>query len=717
MNTVALTLICKNEIANIAELLNRVCPVLDEVHVVDTGSTDGTLEVIKGLGYQNLHLHHFDWVDDFSAARNFSLSKVQSTDWVFWLDCDDLIDPVALKKFKDELLEDPTVDVWCLPYHYGGKTVISRERFIRRSVSPKWQCAIHEYLGHSSSKVRHYDGLTVTHNHAGKVREAGRNLRILAKEYEKDPSHTRMSYYYGKELFDAGEHEKAKQVLLAYLDLPVGKYYDDEVSARYRLAMLHVKDKQYQKALDVAERIYHLSRERNRAEYYYVFGEVELALGNIAQAATWYERCLCQPPERGVINGHLWTTMPLNRLMQCGRDLGRWDEVFKWVDRARQYPECAYWIEQVTQYRVHPKDGASEVNLEFGLTALPNAYRVGEEPLLVNIGSYMKFKPTNWVLGERLPFMSGSVDGVAVDTSRSKVLVSELVRVLKPGGKFVSNTVSLGERSRASIACAVTTCRRPEAFERAYRSFALRCQDRLRIDQTYIVDDGSSNEQLESMLSVSPGASLLNNKDRGHAGSINTLLDVLFESGVEYLVFMEDDFLYIKDFMVSDAIDILRSNPMLGQVLFNRNYAETDLDKERDSVTTCGDIIEDPVRHIIHRWLPMNSPEWKAFHAPGVRSHAHWPGFSFNPGVWRVDALKKVGKLELCEGFEFRYAVRYANAGFVTAFFDDIHCIHLGRPRRSSTLVTEDFCNMYLRQGLSISGPYESAYNLNSTTR
>jgi len=438
LNTVALTLICKNEIANIGELLNRVCPVLDEVHVVDTGSTDGTREVIKGLGYPNLHLYHFDWVDDFSAARNFSLSKVKSADWVFWLDCDDLIDPVALKKFKDEVLDDPAVDVWCLPYNYGGKTVISRERFVRRSVSPKWQCAIHEYLGHSSSKIRHYDGLKVTHNHVGKVREAGRNLRILAKEYEKDPSHTRMSYYYGKELFDAGEHEKAKQVLQAYLDLPVGKYYDDEVSARYRLAMMHVKDKQYQKALDVAERIYHLSRERNRAEYYYVFGEVELALGNIAQAATWYERCLCQPPERGVINGHLWTTMPLNRLLQCNRDLGRWDEVFKWVDRARQYPECAYWIEQVTQYRVHPKEGASEVNLEFGLSALPNAYRVGEEPLLVNIGSYMKFKPTNWVLGERLPFMSGSVDGVAVDTSRSKVLVSELVRVLKPGGKFIS---------------------------------------------------------------------------------------------------------------------------------------------------------------------------------------------------------------------------------------------------------------------------------------
>lgn len=64
--------------------------------IVDTGSTDGTLELIKKkqLQYPNLELHHFEWVKDFSKARNYSFSFA-TQEWILWLDGDDQVSQVA----------------------------------------------------------------------------------------------------------------------------------------------------------------------------------------------------------------------------------------------------------------------------------------------------------------------------------------------------------------------------------------------------------------------------------------------------------------------------------------------------------------------------------------------------------------------------------------------------------------------------------------------
>ena len=81
--TLSICMIVKNEEASLAKCLLSVTPIADEIIIVDTGSTDRTKEIATVFGAK---VYDFKWSDDFSAARNFSLSKA-SGDWIFRIGC------------------------------------------------------------------------------------------------------------------------------------------------------------------------------------------------------------------------------------------------------------------------------------------------------------------------------------------------------------------------------------------------------------------------------------------------------------------------------------------------------------------------------------------------------------------------------------------------------------------------------------------------------
>jgi glycosyltransferase involved in cell wall biosynthesis len=83
--TLSVCMIVKNEEENLPRALSSIRGVADELIVVDTGSKDRTVEVARGFGAK---VFHFDWCDDFSAARNESLRHA-TKDYILWLDGDD----------------------------------------------------------------------------------------------------------------------------------------------------------------------------------------------------------------------------------------------------------------------------------------------------------------------------------------------------------------------------------------------------------------------------------------------------------------------------------------------------------------------------------------------------------------------------------------------------------------------------------------------------
>lgn len=83
--TLAVCMIVKNEGHHLHGCLSSVKLYADEIIIVDTGSTDNTVELAKSFGAK---VYYFDWIGDFSAARNESLSKC-TADWILYLDADE----------------------------------------------------------------------------------------------------------------------------------------------------------------------------------------------------------------------------------------------------------------------------------------------------------------------------------------------------------------------------------------------------------------------------------------------------------------------------------------------------------------------------------------------------------------------------------------------------------------------------------------------------
>ena len=84
---ISLCMITRDEEQFLSRCLSSVQGMVDEIVVVDTGSVDRTIGIARSF---DARIYHFEWIDDFSAARNFSLSKA-SGDWVFSLDADEVI--------------------------------------------------------------------------------------------------------------------------------------------------------------------------------------------------------------------------------------------------------------------------------------------------------------------------------------------------------------------------------------------------------------------------------------------------------------------------------------------------------------------------------------------------------------------------------------------------------------------------------------------------
>jgi tetratricopeptide (TPR) repeat protein len=93
-------LIVKNEEKHLEKCLTSIQPIVDEIVVVDTGSTDRTVEIAEKFGAK---IGHFEWCDDFSAARNESL-KLATGDWALWIDADEELDPESFTQIREGLM-------------------------------------------------------------------------------------------------------------------------------------------------------------------------------------------------------------------------------------------------------------------------------------------------------------------------------------------------------------------------------------------------------------------------------------------------------------------------------------------------------------------------------------------------------------------------------------------------------------------------------------
>lgn len=212
-------MIVKNEEKVLQRCLDSVCGVVDEIVIVDTGSTDSTKEI--ALKYTN-KVYDFEWTNSFADARNFAQQQATG-EWILVLDADEYVDQANLKemidilKQTDESVEAYDVNIYNFMGVYGERVLQHRHtRIYRNSPHLRYDRAIHEQLRRVDGEYVQASQGILTVYHTGYMHQAvtekkkhDRNAPLLEYEMEVGESVAFDCFNLGNEYLSKGEIEKA----------------------------------------------------------------------------------------------------------------------------------------------------------------------------------------------------------------------------------------------------------------------------------------------------------------------------------------------------------------------------------------------------------------------------------------------------------------------------------------------------------------------------
>lgn len=208
MMTISLCMIVKNEEKNLERCLNSYLPLMDEIIVVDTGSTDKTKEIAARFTDK---IYDFEWINDFSAARNFAFSKA-TCDYIFSADADEVLEGNNVQQFAilKQVLE-PEIEI--VQMQYGNQlqngTIYNfdcelRPKLFKRLREFTWIEPIHETV--RTLPVVFDSDIVITHmpEEVHTKRDLAAFERMVSTNM---PISSRLHNIYAKELFVSGDTE------------------------------------------------------------------------------------------------------------------------------------------------------------------------------------------------------------------------------------------------------------------------------------------------------------------------------------------------------------------------------------------------------------------------------------------------------------------------------------------------------------------------------
>lgn len=298
MTTLGLNIIVgTNDGEKLDNCLNSVtcyCKKLfDEIVVTITSTTNDRLYISQVAQKYNAKIGYFPWIDDFSAARNFSFS-LTTTDYVFWLDSDDVLTEKnynSILELKEKDFEG--FDCILLDYNYSHDedgnpaNVLPRERILRMSQKPTWFEPIHEYIHiFEMTKKRTYIAVDHLRHVNGKKSKASiRNLEILRKKYEKGDISQRLKFYYARDLSIFAEWDLALPILNSYIK-EGDSFKENVVSACIIMSIFCFDNKDFSMVIDYCKKA--IEQSTLYAEVYVWMGQAYEKLAKLEEAEKCY---------------------------------------------------------------------------------------------------------------------------------------------------------------------------------------------------------------------------------------------------------------------------------------------------------------------------------------------------------------------------------------------------------------------------------------------
>ena len=225
--SLSIVIMCKNEKRCIERCLSSIKKQLqieDELLIIDTGSTDGTLSIIKTITPQ-AKIYEEKWKEDFSDIRNIAIDKAEK-DWIFFVDADEFLEENTLGNLRTLLSvinfeKHPYIAVCPIIVNSNNHVVNGVKRIIRKDSHLKFYGYVHEELRYnkillgSDVESISFDNVILFHdgyerNVIEEKNKVDRNVSLLKKMILLEPNHPRWKYFLsrdGSECLEMTEYE------------------------------------------------------------------------------------------------------------------------------------------------------------------------------------------------------------------------------------------------------------------------------------------------------------------------------------------------------------------------------------------------------------------------------------------------------------------------------------------------------------------------------
>jgi len=339
-------MIVKNEESVLARCLDSIKDTVDEIIIMDTGSIDNT----KQIAYKYTDkVYDFEWIQDFSAARNAAFAKA-TCDYQMWLDADDVFpthSATQLRALKQTL--DPATDIVTMKYHthfdeYGNPIHIStRERLLKRENGYIWQDPVHECIPLRGNIL--YSDIEVHHKKIKHENGSTRNLDIYRnREKNGQPFTPRQLYYYARELKDHGLWAEAATTFEKFLNTKKG-WVEDNIATCYNLSACYRMTGHEQKVLPILLKSfeYDAPRAENCCEIAYHYKRAN----DYATALKWFQIAANLSPvnSTGFILQDYWGYIPNIESCVCAYHLADYASAKTFNERAATFKPNAAAID------------------------------------------------------------------------------------------------------------------------------------------------------------------------------------------------------------------------------------------------------------------------------------------------------------------------------------------------------------------------------------
>ncbi len=342
--TVSLFMIVKNEEKYLLKCLQSVKSHVDEIIVLDTGSTDRTIEIAEEAGAIVKRSKRFTAETkskdfNFAIARNEAMSYATG-DWLFWMDTDDTFHAPTLKL-------SPELDAYNVQIKYGN-TRLNHARFFRSGWGVKFEGAVHEFPIIDACRVGKFQHGYVKHSTDHKESRIGRNTSILEVEYKMRPDNKRTLFYLANAYREQGDYDKAINIYEKYIESG-GNFSDELYLARYYYAQCFYHKKDYKASVRAC--LDAIKHDDRWAEAHHLLGQSYFYLTEFKKAVCYFGVAMGMPiPDTGMfVSKELYDSSPRLWLSHCYEHLGMIAEAKKWAeghtDRLKQLKDRKHTIE------------------------------------------------------------------------------------------------------------------------------------------------------------------------------------------------------------------------------------------------------------------------------------------------------------------------------------------------------------------------------------